>query len=607
MPGPAEAGSRGAPQTPRRANSELTAEGQPRREREPVDLMHMMHRIINPRKRSLSVLQFNQPSAAFVPPRSAHNNVTPSPGADGGMGDRTHTVRGPRAVFRRQALPPTSNLPTPSTQQTRLVEECHEASAGERLNSATCPSSCTPNNHDHAHLACTRPCDNSRSGGGEGHTSPSNNHLAVGETEAAKILQPPAPSPPSVYPLNFPSSALQPPEATARGSSASGTCQSEFSRDGEKLDSSDMLQSPDFLPATASAAAMDKDYEMVEVVPALLDEMCPGAASAVQLELEPPGSNLSEPVPLSCSRVTVGSIIGRLPSSSAAVGPSSAAFNEVALAAATNNADHLDPGESQRRIVSEAPQVSSGRGQPGRAKVEDPMARIKRSVGDSHHDAELGQIASKRVVDTTTPLFIETVAQGSVERVVEAEAMQSRHPNCWGLPPAVAGELGVQEMHEWQAECLAQPGVSDGSNLVFTAPTSAGKSLVADVLVLRSLIRTSKLAIICLPFVALYAPRPPIESALIVFHAEHHIHFVQSFFNCLRHILKHRRCDETTARLTRLLKPLKRTVRQQYGTHGAHHLPGAEVGAVVCTFEKANTLICRIIAEVLPALPSFEC
>ena len=75
---------------------------------------------------------------------------------------------------------------------------------------------------------------------------------------------------------------------------------------------------------------------------------------------------------------------------------------------------------------------------------------------------------------------------------------------------------------------------------------------------------------------------------------------MRSFFNCLRHVLKHRRCDETTARLTRLLKPLKRTVRQQYGAHGAHQLPGAEVGAVVCTFEKANTLICRIIEEVLP-------
>lgn len=38
-----------------------------------------------------------------------------------------------------------------------------------------------------------------------------------------------------------------------------------------------------------------------------------------------------------------------------------------------------------------------------------------------------------------------------------------------------------------QAEALNQPGVLSGKNLVFTAPTSAGKSAVAEVLMLRRL------------------------------------------------------------------------------------------------------------------------
>jgi replicative superfamily II helicase len=38
-----------------------------------------------------------------------------------------------------------------------------------------------------------------------------------------------------------------------------------------------------------------------------------------------------------------------------------------------------------------------------------------------------------------------------------------------------------------QAECLRQPMVEAGANLVYTAPTSAGKSLVADVLLLQLL------------------------------------------------------------------------------------------------------------------------
>ena len=38
-----------------------------------------------------------------------------------------------------------------------------------------------------------------------------------------------------------------------------------------------------------------------------------------------------------------------------------------------------------------------------------------------------------------------------------------------------------------QAEALNQPGVLSGRNLVFTAPTSAGKSAVAEILMLRRL------------------------------------------------------------------------------------------------------------------------
>ena len=41
-----------------------------------------------------------------------------------------------------------------------------------------------------------------------------------------------------------------------------------------------------------------------------------------------------------------------------------------------------------------------------------------------------------------------------------------------------------------QAECLCTPGVLDGSNVVYCAPTSGGKSLVAEVLSLRRLLTT---------------------------------------------------------------------------------------------------------------------
>jgi hypothetical protein len=47
-----------------------------------------------------------------------------------------------------------------------------------------------------------------------------------------------------------------------------------------------------------------------------------------------------------------------------------------------------------------------------------------------------------------------------------------------------------------QAECLNQPSVLNGSNLVYCAPTSGGKSLVAEVLMLRRVVATGKAALL---------------------------------------------------------------------------------------------------------------
>ena len=57
-----------------------------------------------------------------------------------------------------------------------------------------------------------------------------------------------------------------------------------------------------------------------------------------------------------------------------------------------------------------------------------------------------------------------------------------------------------------QAEALEQPGVLTGANLVFSAPTSAGKSAVAEILALRRLCdpRTAdRTVLLALPYVSL--------------------------------------------------------------------------------------------------------
>jgi ATP-dependent helicase YprA (DUF1998 family) len=78
----------------------------------------------------------------------------------------------------------------------------------------------------------------------------------------------------------------------------------------------------------------------------------------------------------------------------------------------------------------------------------------------------------------------------------------------YGLPPALTDNfaaLGVRSIYPWQASCLLAKGLLSGErHLVYTAPTGGGKSLVADVLLLKRIIENpGRKALLVLPYVAL--------------------------------------------------------------------------------------------------------
>uniref|UniRef100_A0A6I8P2U6 DNA polymerase theta n=1 Tax=Ornithorhynchus anatinus TaxID=9258 RepID=A0A6I8P2U6_ORNAN len=89
-----------------------------------------------------------------------------------------------------------------------------------------------------------------------------------------------------------------------------------------------------------------------------------------------------------------------------------------------------------------------------------------------------------------------TVPEGRMDKLLLAS---------WGLPHEVLEtyrRLGVVRMFEWQAECLLLGRVLGGRNLVYSAPTSAGKTLVAELLILKKVLETRKKALFILPFVS---------------------------------------------------------------------------------------------------------
>lgn len=101
--------------------------------------------------------------------------------------------------------------------------------------------------------------------------------------------------------------------------------------------------------------------------------------------------------------------------------------------------------------------------------------------------------------------YTQRVRLASTPRVSQNPLLSLSHPS-YGLPDTLIrnfAALGIQSIYPWQSSCLLGHGLLTGEkNLVYTAPTGGGKSLVADVMMLRRVIESKK-AILVLPYVAL--------------------------------------------------------------------------------------------------------
>ena len=143
--------------------------------------------------------------------------------------------------------------------------------------------------------------------------------------------------------------------------------------------------------------------------------------------------------------------------------------------------------------------------------------------------------------------------------------------------------LGINSIYPWQSSCLLGRGLLNGDkNLVYTAPTGGGKSLVADVLMLKRVIEDpTKKAILVLPYVAL----------------------VQEKLKWLRRVVDgvEKRVtlrSQTSSQLPAWRRPYNSSVRV-VGFFGGSKARASwsDVDVAICTIEKANALVNAAIGD----------
>ncbi|XP_073285327.1 helicase and polymerase-containing protein TEBICHI isoform X1 [Primulina huaijiensis] len=145
---------------------------------------------------------------------------------------------------------------------------------------------------------------------------------------------------------------------------------------------------------------------------------------------------------------------------------------------------------------------------------------------------------------------------------------------------------GISKLYPWQVDCLQVDGVLHNRNLVYCASTSAGKSFVAEIIMLRRVFSAGKIALLVLPYVSICAEKVVLAALLS-----------KQFLCSLSCVLQFNLCEKVQAEhLEVLLEPLHKHVRSYYGNQGGGTIP-KDTSVAVCTIEKANSLVNRLLEE----------
>jgi replicative superfamily II helicase len=133
-----------------------------------------------------------------------------------------------------------------------------------------------------------------------------------------------------------------------------------------------------------------------------------------------------------------------------------------------------------------------------------------------------------------------------------------------GIPDSISDSyesMGLKSLFEWQRECLEKSSVLKGKNLLYTAATGSGKSLIAELVLCKTAVILNKISLFVLPYVSLI--------------------------------------KEKEAFMKKLLRPFKDqvSIAALYGVKSAAKVCNDKTRIIICTIEKANIVVNILLAQ----------
>ncbi|KAK2818515.1 hypothetical protein Q5P01_024076 [Channa striata] len=138
------------------------------------------------------------------------------------------------------------------------------------------------------------------------------------------------------------------------------------------------------------------------------------------------------------------------------------------------------------------------------------QSNVRKSMADRVKRTMLRNAAAPLNVSRAVVLKEAVVSK---EISVAMQAMETVCPDTpdlgpfFGLPTKVKDLMcelrGIKNLYDWQETCLNLDCVQQRTNLIYSLPTSGGKTLVAEILILRELLCRKKDCLFVLPYISL--------------------------------------------------------------------------------------------------------